>query len=384
MIYLDNAATTRLDPYVAEEIRQSLHLFGNPSSLYDLGKESKHLIHTCRTNIEKRLFLPPNTFVFTSGGSESDNFAIKAGYLHGLTRGRRKIVTSVIEHHAILNACKVIEKLGAIVEYVKVRTDGSLDLDDLRSKVDQNTAIVSIMMTNNEIGTNLDIRSAAEIAHVNGALFHTDAVQGIPHNPLLVSDIDHIDMLSVSGHKFGAPKGIGGIYVRSDLIKELQGCELISGGKQEFGLRAGTENIPYILGFSKAVERMVDGREVKNERIQMLFSYTYNTITKEFPCATINGPSDLNGRNPAILNVSLHKADGASIVEWMNLRGICISSGSACNTGSAEPSHVLKAIGLSDQDAFSSIRISFSDQNTIDEIDEFIDVLHGFERRYMT
>lgn len=380
MIYFDHAATTTVDDRVINEIFKGMLVYGNPSSSYSIGKEAKKQIKASRNKIEQLLGLPSDSFIFTSGGSESDNFAIRSVFASG-KKTKNKIVVSEIEHHAVLNACRALVEQGAIIEYAKVHPDGTLDLNDLRQKVDQNTAIVSVMLSNNEIGTTLNIEAAAAIAHSNGALFHTDAVQGVTHYPAFYKP--YIDMFSVSGHKFGAPKGIGGLFVRPELMHDMIGYELISGGKQEHGLRGGTENVPYIMGLAKAVENLIEENDLHNKKVGELHDYAVTKIAQNFQYATFNGIASINDKNPSILNVCLHKADGSAVVEWMDLHDICISSGSACNTGSPHPSHVLMAIGLSERDAFSSIRLSFSSKNTKAEIDRFIAVLKAFECRHI-
>lgn len=379
MIYLDNAATTNVNKKVEEAIVKHLNTYGNPSSSYTIGKESNKILNNCRHVIEDCLNLPRNSFVFTSGGSEADNFAIKAGFIHGLTRGRKKIVISSVEHHAISHAAEQMKLFGAIIEYVKVNSNGEVDINDLQNKIDTNTAIVSIMTSNNETGAVMNIYAASEIAHKFGALFHTDAVQGITHMPIASS---MVDMYSISGHKFHVPKGIGGLYIEPHLQEDFKQMSLISGGKQEFGLRAGTENIPYAVGLSVGVAMMVDNMSFKIRHLEELHQYTIQQLTNTFSYIKINGTTDVKRKNPSIINASFGFADAASIVEWANLFDICISSGSACNTGSNKPSHVLTAMGCSEQEAFSSIRISISENNTKDEIDALIKVIKEFEMRY--
>lgn len=382
MIYFDNASTVPMLESVKQEIVTGFSIQGNPSSQYTAGREAKTMISKCRSKIETRLNIESNSFIFTSGGSESDYVAIKAAFLYGLSRNRRKIIVSSIEHHAILNTCLELKKLGAQIEYIKVDHFGFPDLNDLKSKLDYNTAIVSIMTSNNEIGTIIDIYKIAEMAHKYGALFHTDAVQGITHQRILRNN--GIDMYSISAHKFGGPKGIGGLYINPNLADDFrnQKIMLIPGGNQELFLRGGTENVPYIMGMVKAIEVLNDNFKNIIEKEQAIQDYAYNKIKKSFPSVSLNGPSEFRYRNPSNLNFAFHYADASSIVEWCNMYGVNISSGSACNTGSRDPSHVLKAIGLSDQDARSSIRLSFSDKNTTDEVDNFIEVLKIFEHRF--
>lgn len=379
MIYFDNAATTPISKNVKNAIINALDIYGNPSSQYDIGKESKAIIEQSRHKIEDALGLPKNSIVFTSGGSEADNFALYAGWLYGKRRGRNKVVISSVEHHAIGHAAEQLRLLGAEIVVIDVDGCGSLDLEQLKNSVDYNTAIVSIMASNNETGTTSDIFFVSEIAHKHGALFHTDAVQGITYMNI---PANVVDMMSLSGHKYGAPKGIGALYINPFMMPEIKGYELISGGKQEFGLRGGTENIPYIVGFAQATVDLVKTKEEKIERETRLHNYLLGKLKQDFPYIKINGYESAKHKNPGILNFSLGFADAASVVEWMNIYEICISSGSACNTGSNKPSHVLTAMGMDEQRAFSSVRVSLSELNDEKEIDRFIEVLKDFEKVY--
>jgi cysteine desulfurase len=296
-----------------------------------------------------------------------------------MKNGKNKIVISAIEHHAITHAAEAMKQFGAVVEVAPVDSHGFVILDELSKLVDETTAIVSVMASNNEIGTIQDIYSIAQIAHNNGALFHTDAVQGIVHMDI---DVKDIDMMSISGHKFNTPKGIAGLYINPNVKELINGLGIIAGGKQEFGLRAGTENIPYIVGLSQGIEDLIIERDTRNTIEWDLAEYTRLQIKTHFPYAKFNSIEDKERCHPGIINVSFGFADAASIVEWMNIYNICISSGSACNTGSPKPSHVLMAIGLTEKEAFSSIRISLSHTNTRDEINEFVLAMKEFEKRY--
>lgn len=383
MIYFDHAATTKVDRSVIDAISSGFDIFGNPSSSYDIGLDAKKRIDLARHNIESTLSIPNNSFIFTSGGTESDNFAIKTSFLIGKKLGRTKIIVSSVEHSAILRACESMKSLGATICKISVLRDGSLNFDDLAKNLDNSTAIVSIMLSNNETGTMMDINRAAQMAHAVGAMFHTDAVHGITHCPQMIVNNHDIDMFSISGHKFGAPKGIGGLYINPTIQRAISGSELISGGKQEFGIRGGTENTPYILGLDVALKKHISNIENAQKQIRALGLYVINKLHEEFPYATVNGIEGMEGRNPGTISIALHKVDASSVVEWMNLHNIFISSGSACNTGSHSPSHVLTSMGLSEKDAFSSIRLSFSQENTIDEIDTFFEILHKYEKIYI-
>lgn len=376
-VYFDNAATMPVSKNVKDVICDAFDIYGNPSSQHNTGRVAKALLNQSRANIEKNLGLPNNSFVFTSGGTESDNMAIKMCVEYGLKHGRNKIITSTVEHHAILNTIKKLDNV--IVEYIDVNKDGIIDIKKLESMVDYKTSLVSIMTSNNETGVIFDIYAIAELVHRKGGLFHTDAVQGITHMPIASA---LVDLYSISGHKFSAPKGIGGLYINPAIIEEIKPYSIITGGQQEFGLRASTENTPYIAGMSQAIDDLTKNRNNTNKTISELSSYFKEQLSIKFEYCKVNGINDNKFRNPSIINFSTGFADAASIVEWMSLNNICISSGSACNTGSTNPSHVLTAMGLTSKEAFSSVRVSLSQYNTKEEIDYFMDVFKSFESRY--
>lgn len=377
IVYFDNAATTSVNPLVRKAICDSFDIYGNPSSNHTLGISAKELLNKSRSNIENSLKLPTNSFIFTGSGSEADNMAIRMAVEYGLLHNRNKIITSTVEHHAVLNTIKSLNNVEIV--YVDVDNNGKVDINKLSRMIDYRTSLVSFMTSNNETGVMFDIYTIAEIIHRKGGLFHTDAVQGITHMPIASA---LVDMYSISGHKLGAPKGIGGLYVNPALLEEFKDHSITKGGGQEFHLRAGTENVPYAVGLSRAIELLVENRHNKNETITNLNNYFVQQLHAKFPHCKINGDISLIDKNPGIINFSIGYADAASVVTWMSLNNICISSGSACNTGSPEPSHVLTAMGLSRQEAFSSIRISFSENNTYEEIDYFMDVLKQFEKTY--
>ena len=377
IVYFDNAATTSVNPFVRKAICDSFDIYGNPSSNHTLGISAKELLNKSRSNIENSLKLPTNSFIFTGSGSEADNMAIRMAVEYGLLHNRNKIITSTVEHHAVLNTIKSLNNVEIV--YVDVDNNGKVDINKLSRMIDYRTSLVSFMTSNNETGVMFDIYTIAEIIHRKGGLFHTDAVQGITHMPIASA---LVDMYSISGHKLGAPKGVGGLYVNPALLEEFKDYSITKGGGQEFHLRAGTENVPYAVGLSRAVELLVENRHNKNETITNLNNYFVQQLHAKFPHCKINGDISLIDKNPGIINFSIGYADAASVVTWMSLNNICISSGSACNTGSSEPSHVLTAMGLSRQEAFSSIRISFSENNTYEEIDYFMDVLKQFEKTY--
>lgn len=377
-VYFDNAATTAVHTDVKQAIFDAFDIYGNPSSSHEYGQSAKWLLESSRNKIEENLKLPSKSFIFTGSGSEADNMAIHMAVQYGLLHNRNKIVTSTVEHHAVLKTIQSLNK-DVEVQYIDVDNNGKIDMNKLSRMIDYKTSLVTIMTSNNETGVMFDIYTIAEMIHSKGGLLHTDAVQGITHMQLASS---LVDMYSMSGHKIGAPKGIGGLYINPALLEEFKEHSLIKGGGQEFNLRAGTENVPYAVGLSKAIETLTQNRSSKNETIKNLNNYFVQQLKIKFPYCKINGDVSLKDKNPGIINFSIGYADAASVVTWMSLNNICISSGSACNTGSSEPSHVLTAMGMSRQEAFSSIRISFSENNTYEEIDYFMDVLKQFEKTY--
>lgn len=376
-VYLDNAATTKMDKRVKEEIYKSFDIYGNPSSNHTAGFHAHEMVENSRRYIEDKLKLKPKSFIFTGSGSESNNMAIKMAAEYGLLYNKNKIITSTVEHSSVL---KTVEALRDVeVQYIGVDSNGRIDMNELFRMIDYKTSLVSIMTSNNETGVMFDIYTIADMAHNKGALFHTDAIQGITHTHVVSS---FVDMISISGHKFGAPKGIGGLYINPSLIDDFKQHSITKGGNQEFGLRSGTENTPYIIGLSEAVDILVSTRENKKNITTALYSYFVQELVRKFPYCKINGDVPIDEKNPSIVNFSIGFADASSVVTWMALNDICISSGSACNTGSHDPSHVLTSMGISREDAFSSLRISFSENNTFDEIDYFMKKLKEFEMKY--
>lgn len=369
MIYFDNASTTQ----VKEEVCMSMvpHLtkqFYNPSSSYQVGYEVSEELLKARKSIADTIGSLPEEIYFTSCGSESDNWAIKGTVLAANKPGKPHIITSQIEHHAVLNTCKQLEELGlATVTYLPVDKYGYINIENLKNSINSNTVIVSIMTVNNEIGTVQEILDIANICHKYGILFHTDAVQAYGKIHFNMTN-NEVDLMSVSGHKFGAPKGIGFLYIRKGtLIRPL-----INGGQQEFGLRAGTENVPYIIGLAKACEiatRNLNDNVDKEKEYRKAFM---SAIMEKYPLVEFNGISTTNIIN---INFSAYNIRAEEIVAFMDEVGIQISSGSACNSQSNEPSHVLKALGLSDDQANSSIRISFNEKNTEQDMEFFIQAL---------
>ena len=362
-IYADNAATTPVSKEVIEAMMPCFtDTWGNPSSLHTDGQKAKELLDESRKKIAAAIGCEPSELYFTSCGSESDNWAIKgAAYA---ARGRKKIVTSKIEHHAVLHTCQALAKDGFEVVYVGVDSRGILNMDELRAVVDDNTALVAIMMANNEIGTLQPIREIAEIAHAKGALMFTDAVQAVGAVPVDVKALG-VDMLSFSGHKIHAPKGIGGLYVK----KGVRLRNLIDGGGQERSKRGGTENVPYICGLATAVESAVNHlpemekvKALRNRLIDGLLTISHSQL---------NG--DREERLPGNVNISFEYVEGESLLLWLDMAGISASTGSACSSNSLEPSHVLLAIGVEVEKAHGSLRFSLSRDNTEEEVDRIVE-----------
>lgn len=368
LIYLDNAATTKTSkeavnamlPYFTE-------FYGNPSSVYSLGSESKKAITEAREVIAESLGAKTNEIYFTAGGSEADNWALKATALAYVNKGKH-IITSKIEHHAILHTCEYLEKEGFEVTYLDVNKDGMIDLEQLKASIRQDTILISIMYANNEIGTIQPIKEIGKIAKENGILFHTDAVQAYAHERINVDECN-IDMLSASGHKLNGPKGIGFLYIR----KGVKIRSFIHGGAQERSRRAGTENVPGIVGLSAAVKKNFAMLEEKAEKEKELRDYLIGRIEKEIPYCFLNGHRTERLTNN--VNFGFEFIEGESLLIMLDMEGICASSGSACTSGSLDPSHVLLAIGLPHEKAHGSLRMTVSEENTIEEMDKVVDVL---------
>ena len=368
MIYLDNAATTKTAPEVVEAMMPYFtEYYGNAGSIYKLGNESKKAIIRAKETIAATLGVEPNEIYFTAGGTESDNWAIKAAYEAYCNQGSH-IITSKIEHHAVLHTCEYLEKRGAKVTYLDVDEDGLVDTDQLKKAICPDTILISIMYANNEIGTIQPIREIGEIAAEHGILFHTDAVQAYGQLPIDVSDC-HVDMLSASGHKFNGPKGIGFLYIS----KRAKIRSYIHGGQQERGRRAGTENVAGIVGIETAVKRAYRIMEEKTKREIELRDYLIERIMQDIPDTRLNGHPAV--RLPGNVNVSFDSVEGESVLIMLDMQGICASSGSACTSGSLDPSHVLLALGLSPELARGSLRLTLSEDNTKEEMDIVVEEL---------
>ncbi len=368
LIYLDHAATTAVHPDVLKEMLPYFtDKFGNPSSVYGFAANNKNKLTEARETIAGALGAKPEEIYFTAGGSESDNWALKCtAEAYGVHGGH--IITTKIEHHAILHTCKYLQNRGYDVTYLDVDENGLVDLNTLEAAIRPDTFLISIMFANNEIGTIEPIKEIGEIAHRHGILFHTDAVQAFGQIPIHVDEMN-IDMLSASGHKFNGPKGIGFLYIK----KGLKLKSFIHGGQQERGRRAGTENVPGIVGIAKACEIAMAEMEKRMKKETELRDYLIERILKEIPYTRLNGHS--KKRLPNNVNISFQFVEGESILIMLDMAGICASSGSACTSGSVDPSHVLLAIGLPHEIAHGSLRLTIGYENTKEEMDTVVDNL---------
>ena len=368
LIYLDHAATTAVHPDVLKEMLPYFtDKFGNPSSVYGFAANNKNKLTEARETIAGALGAKSEEIYFTAGGSESDNWALKCtAEAYGVHGGH--IITTKIEHHAILHTCKYLQNRGYDVTYLDVDENGLVDLNTLEAAIRPDTFLISIMFANNEIGTIEPIKEIVEIAHRHGILFHTDAVQAFGQIPIHVDEMN-IDMLSASGHKFNGPKGIGFLYIK----KGLKLKSFIHGGQQERGRRAGTENVPGIVGIAKACEIAMAEMEERMKKETELRDYLIERILKEIPYTRLNGHS--KKRLPNNVNISFQFVEGESILIMLDMAGICASSGSACTSGSVDPSHVLLAIGLPHEIAHGSLRLTIGYENTKEEMDTVVDNL---------
>ena len=365
-IYLDNAATTKTRPEVVEAMLPYFtEYYGNPSSVYEFATPSKKAIAEARETIAKSLGAKTNEIYFTAGGSESDNWAIKATAEAYESKGKH-IITSKIEHHAVLHTCEYLEKRGFEITYLDVDENGTVKLDELKKAIRPDTILISIMFANNEIGTIQPIKEIGEIAKEHGIIFHTDAVQAYAHVPINVDEY-HIDMLSVSGHKFNGPKGIGFLYIRTGL--KLR--SFIHGGSQERKRRGGTENVPGIVGIGKAVEIAMANLAERTAYEVELRDYLIDRVLSEVPYVRLNGHR--TNRLPNNANFAFQFIEGESLLIMLDMQGICGSSGSACTSGSLDPSHVLLAIGLPHEIAHGSLRLTLSEETTKEDIDFTVD-----------
>ena len=364
-VYLDNAATTKIDETVMKDVIDCYtNKFGNASSIYKIGRDARACVEDSREKIAKIFNSKPEEIYFTSGGSEADNMAVK-GIAHAYRNKGKHIITSKIEHPAVLETCKALEKEGFLVTYIGVDENGIVDLEELKSAIRPDTILISIMIANNEIGTIEPIKEIGEIAKEHNIIFHTDAVQAVGALKIDVKALN-IDAMSLSGHKFYGPKGIGALYLKQGIVID----KLICGGHQEKNKRAGTENVPAIVGMAKALELAYEGMEERDKKIKELRDYYEENIIEKIPYIKLNG--DKNNRLPGTSNISFRFIEGEGLLLNLDLKGICASSGSACTSGSLDPSHVLLAIGLTHEVAHGSLRISIGKYNTKDEIDYLI------------
>ena len=369
-IYFDHAATTAVKKEVLQEMLPYFtEKYGNASTVYRIGQVSKAALDDARARVAKVFNCKPNEIFFTGCGSEADNWAIKGAARANKAKGNH-IITTAIEHHAVLHTCKTLEKEGFEVTYLPVDEYGLVSADDVKNAIKDNTILISIMYANNEIGTIEPIAEIAEIAKEKGILMHTDAVQAAGAVPIDLSKLK-VDMMSLSAHKFNGPKGVGALYIRSGVRIE----NFIDGGAQERGKRAGTENLPGIIGLAKALELARASMEEKDKKITALREYIIKNIEEKIPYCRLNGHR--TQRLPGNVNFSFEFIEGESLLLWLDINGIAASSGSACTSGSLDPSHVLLAIGLKHETAHGSLRVSLGEENTYEEADYFIEKLVG-------
>jgi cysteine desulfurase len=368
IVYVDNNATTCLDPEVLEAMQPFLtEFYGNPSSVYPFSGPAAAAIRQARQSVAELLGASPEEIIFTSCGSESDNTAIMSALQTQL--GRRKILTTVVEHPAVLNLCRSLQKRGYHVDYLSVDNYGRIDLEEARSLIDEETAIVSVMFANNEIGNIYPVYELAELAHAKGALFHTDAVQAVGKIPINLA-ASQIDFLSLSGHKLHAPKGIGALYKK----RFVPFAPWLIGGHQEHNSRAGTENVAGIAGLGKAAELALRYMSSENQLVKGLRDRLEAGLLDSCPDPKVNG--DPKNRIPNTTNICFKYVEGEAILLRLFIAAkVCASSGSACTTGSLEPSHVLRAMGLDYQALHGSVRFSFSRFNTVEDVDIILQAL---------
>ncbi|MBQ5770173.1 MAG: cysteine desulfurase NifS [Clostridia bacterium] len=373
-IYMDNAATTRVTEPVFEAMRPYFcETYGNPSSVHAFGRDARRAVEEARRQVAAALGCEPKEVYFTGCGTESDNWAIK-GCAYAAKNGRKTIVSTTIEHHAVLHTLEQLEKEGFNVIYVPVDEEGIVKMDEMKKAVTEDTLLVTVMAANNEIGTIQPIEEIAALAHEKGAVFHTDAVQAIGSIRFNVKEMG-IDMLSLSGHKFHAPKGVGVLYIKNGLrIRPL-----IAGGAQERTQRAGTENLASIVALGKAITLANENLESHNAKLSEMRDQLIEKILSRIPETRLNGHKEK--RLPGNVNVSISYIEGEALLLSLDLKGIAASSGSACTSGSLDPSHVLLAIGLPHEIAHGSLRLSLSEENTMEEVDYVVDALEDIVKR---
>ena len=369
-IYLDYAATTPTHPEVVKAMFPYFtETFGNPSSIYSYGQEAKGAVEEARAKVAKLINARDEEIVFTSGGTEADNFALKGVAYANESKGNH-IITSSIEHHAVIEACKFLERKGFRVTYLPVDEYGSVDPDDVRKTITDRTILISVMHANNEVGTIEPITRIGKIAREVGVYFHTDAVQMVGHIPINVNELG-VDLLSMSAHKLYGPKGVGALYIR----KGTKLTPFIHGGEQERRRRASTENVPAIVGFGRAAELAQQEMSEEMERLTHLRDQLIKGLSERIDHIRLNGHPIM--RLPNNVNVSVDYVEGESMLLNLDLEGICVSTGSACSSSSLEPSHVLMAMGLSHEQAHGSLRFSLGKWTTEEEIERVLDILPG-------
>ena len=368
IIYLDHGATTAVDERVLNKMIPYFNIsYGNPSSMYGIGRQNKMVIERARQEVAKVINCNPKEIYFTSCGSESDNLALK-GIMYANKEKGKHIITSKVEHPAIMNTCATLKRQGFDITYLNVNKEGFVKLDELRNAIRNDTVLISIMFANNEIGTIQNIMEISKIAKENNIIFHTDAVQAVGNIKIDVQKLG-VDSLSMSAHKFYGPKGVGALYVKNDInIERIQ-----DGGHQEKGIRSGTENVAGIVGLAEALKMAYKELDENNKKILENRNYFIEEIKENFKETTING--NLEHRLPGNINVTFKGKDSLEILLKLDEYGICASSGSACSTGEDKPSHVLTAIGLSPEEAFSTIRFSLGKENIKEDIDYTISIL---------
>lgn len=374
MIYLDNAATTKVNKKVLESMMPYFsEIYCNPSAAYSFATKGRIAIEEARNYAAKLIGASDMEIYFTSGGSESDNWAIKAVAESFSDKGKH-IITTKIEHHAVLHTCEYLERHGFDITYLNVDSDGKVRLDELKKSIREDTILISVMTANNEIGTIQPVAEIGKIAHEKGILFHTDAVQAYGHIPINVDEMN-IDLLSASGHKFNGPKGVGIMYIR----KGVKIRSFIHGGSQERGRRAGTYNVPGIAGLGTAAKLAMENMAKRAEKEKELRDYFIDRISAEIPYTVLNGHREDRLLNN--INFCFRFVEGESVLIMLDQAGICASSGSACTSGAIDPSHVLRAIGLSDEMAHESLRLTLSYENTKEEIDTVVGELKRIVER---
>lgn len=367
-VYADHAATTPVHEAARKAMLHCLEEdYGNPSSLHSVGQRAREILDQARADVAACLNADPSEIYFTGGGSEADNQALLTGAVLGAKKGKKHLITTAFEHHAVLHTMKALEKQGFTVTYLDVHSDGVVRLSDVAAAITDDTALVSVMMVNNEIGTIQPIQEIAKLFQDKGVLFHTDAVQAVGHIPVDVKALG-VDMLSLAAHKFHGPKGVGALYCRKGLRPEI----LIQGGAQERGRRGGTENMPGIVGMAAALKEAVSNLPADMEKVTALREKLIEGLS-QIPHSRLNGSRNL--RCPGTVNFCFEGIEGESLLLWLDAKGVAASSGSACTSGSLDPSHVLLALGLPHEIAHGSLRLSLSADNTEEEVAHILKVV---------